>query len=166
MTMLKGRQGHDSHQDALLQDNIKDLGSVISSEARGQNNTERAMVGWAIVNRMKQRHAKRVSDVWHGFSHSHKPDQSDTKLATDILTGKERDISQGATHFYTPGRMPKEGDSIPVGTDARGELESVVGVTRNGQPVRNYTPSWTRNRVAINIPGVRDSIFKFYKVPF
>ena len=72
---------------------------------------------------------------------------------------------QGAAHFYTPGRMPKEGDTIPVGTDARGELESVVGVTRNGQPVHNDTPSWTINRHAINIPGVRNYVFKFYKVP-
>ncbi len=59
MTTLNGRQGHHRNQDALLQENIENLGRVISSEARGQNNTERAMVGWTIVNRMKQRHAKR-----------------------------------------------------------------------------------------------------------
>ena len=60
-------------QDQLLQRNINDLASVISSEARGVNSTEQAMVGWTIVNRMKLHHATRVSAVWHGYSHSHSP---------------------------------------------------------------------------------------------
>ena len=103
--------------------------------------------------------------MWHGYSHSHKPDRSDTELATDILTGKKRDVSHGATHSYTPDRMPKEGDTIPVGADVGGGLEKVAGVTQNGQPVRNYKPGWATNSREVTTPSVREHIFKFYKVP-
>ncbi len=152
-----------SPQEQLLQQNINDLARVISSEARGVNSTGQAMVGWTIVNRMKRHHATRVSAAWHGYSHSHSADYTSQQLAVAILTGKAPDISQGATHFYTPGTMPKEGEPT-FGWDTDGGLESVPGVTEHGRPVRNYRPSWAVSGAEIRVPGLGDNEFKFYKV--
>ena len=151
-----------TQKNALLEQNINDLARVISSEARGVNLTEQEMVGWTIVNRMKQRHASRVSAVWHGYAHGHAPTQDSLTIARSILDGTARDISQGADHFYTPALMPKEGEST-AGWDVGRDLEQVEGVTKDGHPVRNYRPVWAEKSQPIFIPNVHDEDFKFYK---
>lgn len=156
------KKGSSTPQEELLQQNINDLARVISSEARGVNSTEQAMVGWTIVNRMKKRSATRVSAVWNGYSHSHSPDYSSIQIATGILTGKAVDISQGATHFYSPGTMPKEGEAT-VGFDVRGGLEEVPGITRNGRPVKSYRPLWALSEDEIKVPGTNSFDFRFFR---
>ena len=122
------------------------------------------MVGWTIINRMKQHHATRVSAVWNGYSHSHSPSYTSLQLATAILTGRATDISQGVTHFYSPGSMPKEGESTLGWDVADGDMESTPGVTKHRRPTRNDRPRWAARGIAVKVPGVRDEDFKFYRV--
>lgn len=59
----------------------------------------------------------------------------------------------GATHFYSPKFMPKEGHPTG-GRDVGGGLESVPGVLENSQPVRSYRPGWTTSFTEVHVPGV------------
>ena len=97
-------------ESLLLQENIQDLARIIASEARGVNETEQTMVGWTVVNRMKNQYLVHVSDVWlHGnYAHNSPPTHTSLQIAEGILTGTLPDISQGATHFYSPSAMPKK----------------------------------------------------------
>ena len=106
------------------------------------------MVGWTVTNRMKQRHATRLFATWHGYSHSHPPDHASLQLATAILTGKATDISQDATHSYTPSIMPREGEPT-VGRDVGGGLEVVPGVTDK------YDTPAKKSRPRLGVAGCR-----------
>ena len=143
-------------------ENIEELGRVIASEARGLNEIAQKMVGWTVVNRMKKDRLTRVSDVWDQYAHGHFPTGPSKQLAKDILDGGALDISQGATHFYTPNIMPKEGESV-VGRDTGGGLEHVAGVTKHNQPVKNYRPLWAQQYHRVYISGILEKDFKFYK---
>ncbi len=90
-----GEQATNEPEDQLAQENINDLGRIIASEARGLDETAQAMVGWTVVNRMKQHHLTQVSSVWtHGnYVHSHMPTPTSLRLAESILNGTARDIS-------------------------------------------------------------------------
>ena len=131
------------------------------------NETEQTMVGWTVVNRMNNQYFQHVSDVWlHGnYAHNSPPTHTSLRIAEGILPGTLPDISQGATHFYSPSAMPKKGDVIHHGLDVGGGLESVVGVLKNGRPVENYLPVWANRYFKIDVPGVQEKDFKFYRRP-
>ena len=129
--------------DSLLQKNINDLARIIASEAGGESEAAQTMVGWTVVNRMKQTGIKAVSSIPFGqYAHNSMPTLNSLLIAKGILEGTIRDNSQGATNFHTPSRMPIEGETKPH-IDIGGGLESVPGVTRNGRAVRNYFPGWS-----------------------
>ena len=153
------------HDDLLTPENINDLARIITSEAGGVNETAQAMVGWTVINRMRKSNPTRVSEIWaHGrYTHAHFPTATSMRLAESILGGTAMDISQGATHFYTPSRMPKIGESHS-GIDIGGGLETVPGVTKNGKPAQRYQPRWTTGHSAIRIPGIQEKDFKFYRL--
>ncbi|WP_428375980.1 hypothetical protein [Lichenicoccus sp.] len=161
--------GQDAREgsDQLAQENITDLARIIVSEAGGENETAQAMVGWTVINRMKKQQSTRVSEIWaHGnYAHGQMTTGMTLHLAARILDGSAMDISQGATHFYSPKSMPNEGDRPSSNTDARGGLESVPGVTKSGRAIRNFRPSWAKNYSVIRISGIQDKDFKFYNVP-
>ena len=149
--------------DTLLQKNINDLARVIASEAGGESEAAQTMVGWTVVNRMKQKGYQAVSSIPYGqYAHGSMPTLNSLRVAKGILEGTIRDNSQGATNFYTPSRMPAEGETKP-GIDIRGGLESVPGVTRNGRAVRNYFPSWVQGSSRVLAPQIPEKTFKFYK---
>ncbi|WP_428391309.1 hypothetical protein [Lichenicoccus sp.] len=151
--------------DLIKEQNIDDLGRIIASEARGLNETAQAMVGWTVINRMKAANIERVSEVWaHGnYAHDHFPTATSLRIAEGILGDTAMDISQGATHFYTPAIMPKAGEPH-AGVDVGGGLETVHGVTKNGRPIQNYRRRWAINQPAVHVPGVQDKDFKFFRV--
>ena len=124
------------------------------------------MVGWTVVNRMKRHRYSAVSSVWshNNYAHTYPGTFISRRIAEDILAGKARDISQGATHFYSPRSMPKEGDTHLSGTDIGGGLEEVPGVTGpHGRAVRNYRPGWVKYYHSIRIPQIKENEFKFYR---
>ncbi len=91
-------------------------------------------------------------------------DTTTLDLARKILTGELPDISQGATSFYTPAIMPKEGESTQ-GFDVGNELETVPGVMgKNRLPARNYKPRWSKGAVRIYTPSIPEREMKFFKV--
>ncbi len=163
---ISSRSGNTESSESLLsQENVNDLARTMISEAGGENETAQAMVGWVVINRMKKDHSEQVSSVWaHGnFAHSHMATGMSLHLSERILSGDAIDISQGATHFYSPKSMPKEGDALSSRIDTRGGLESVPGVTKNGRATRNYRPRWATTSHNIRVPGIQDKDFKFFR---
>ena len=146
----------------LTPENIADLARVITTEAGGVNETAQAMVGWTVLNRMKRHTLTKVTEVWGQYAHGHFSTATSLNLAEKILDGSAMDISQGATHFYSPTSMPKA-EERTSGSDVLGELETVTGVTKNGKPVQNYRPGWTIGFARIYVPGVQEKDFKFYR---
>ncbi len=139
--------------------NINDLAAVMHAEARGAGTIAQTAVGFTIVNRMKRNNVTRVRAAWHGFAHRSTHQAQELALAKAILEGTEPDISQGATHFYSPNAMPHEGGSIK-GMDVSGGLESTEGVKG-----KTYRPSWAISFTPISISGIPPKVFKFYKAP-
>lgn len=82
----------------------------------------------------------------------------------ESFSGVIPDPTHGATHFYTPTMMPKEGRPTS-GRDVGGGLETVEGVKENGVPVRSYRPSWTKTYTQRPVRGAPESIFKFHEAP-
>ena len=78
-------------------------------------------------------------------------------IAADILTGAAEDLTDGATHFYSPRSMPFEGDETK-GFDGRGGLEQIDGLKN-----KNYRPSWAATFDEIPIAGISPARFKFYR---
>ncbi|MCX7382546.1 MAG: cell wall hydrolase [Alphaproteobacteria bacterium] len=158
--------------------NIKDLTRIIYHEAGGESGLAQVAVGWVVVNRTRRNRTAAVEDVAAGFARSRiEPDLSKKEndvvrtIATAILDGLVPDPTNGATQFYTPRRMPKEGQ--PVGkSDVRGGLESVSGVLgAQDRPVRNYRPGWPDSRLPsgkpafteVAVPGVPVASFRFFR---
>ena len=153
----------DTHEQ-----NVRDLARVMTSEAGGKpGEAAQIAVGWCLRNRMMRNGADRVRQVWSpAFTHRAALTSMALRDAAGILDGTIPDPTDGATHFYTPQAMPKEGGSV-AGRDVGGGLESVVGVVvkRGGPPVRNYRPAWSLRFVRKPTPEVPEQFFKFYRQP-
>ncbi|WP_204368392.1 hypothetical protein, partial [Komagataeibacter europaeus] len=96
--------------------------------------------------------------------HNHPATTISRRIAESLLSGQARDISQGATLFYSPLSMPKEGDTNLHGFDIGSGLESVDGVRdRSGKPIRNYVPGWAQDGRRVRVFNVPEKEFKFYR---
>jgi hypothetical protein len=146
----------------LAQDNERDLARVISTEARGTGEAAMRAVGWTLRNRMIRNQEARVDAAWHGYQHGAHVTDAATQIARGILAGTIPDPTNGATHFYSPSTMPKEGQPTR-GMNVAGDLESVPGVVdAKGQPVKNYRPDWAAQFPPRPVADVPESVFKFY----
>ncbi len=149
--------------------NIADLADLMWTEARGAGEAAMIAVAWALRNRMLRNKTRRVDETWHGFSHGEKPTGRDRfkveMLAQSILDGSRPDPTHGATHFYSPVTMPKEGASKTerAGFDLTDELESVPGVMESGKAVRDYPPSWAAGFREESVNGVPKATFRFFR---
>lgn len=99
-------------------DNIEELASIIKTEAGGCNRAEQIAVGRTVLNRMRRNGTNLVGDV-RGYRDEKDPDDLSLEIARGILGGNIVDNSGGATHFYSPQIMPREGDST-AGYDVGG----------------------------------------------
>jgi hypothetical protein len=140
-------------------ENIRDLATVIMSEASIGNFSERQAVGSTVLNRMARNQTDKVKDVWGGFAHNQSPTQEILTMATHLIKGPLADNSNGSTHFYSPNAMPKEGDNT-TGFDVGGGLEQTPGLSK-----KNYRPKWSLDFEAKNVTNVRPVLFKFYRQP-
>jgi hypothetical protein len=142
--------------------NVQNLATLIMSEASIGVPVERTAVGYTVINRMIRNGTSHVSDVWRAYAHNQQPSLAIRTLAAGILQSSVADPSSGATHYYSPLSMPKEG--TPAATlahyDVKGGLELVPGESK-----KNYRPGWALTYLAITIAGVRPLYFKFYKAP-
>ncbi|MFH0919633.1 MAG: LysM peptidoglycan-binding domain-containing protein [Fibrobacterota bacterium] len=123
------------------------LARIIMSEAGVGTLAERIAVGWVALNR----------GLYNGgMALNQEPTENVSHLALQILTGEVPDNTGGATHFYSPRSMPKEGeDTGPF--DTKGGLEKI------GDHPRNYRPGWSLILRQVQVPGTREWYFKFYK---
>jgi hypothetical protein len=154
--MLPGT-GHVQIANVGSDQNITNLAAVLMSEASVGNDAERASVGFTLLNRLKEAGKTSVDQVWSAYVHNQHPTAELIALARQLLAGQRVDITDGATHFYSPRSMPREGQ--PTGNfDIGGGLELVPPLT-----VRTYAPGWARTMQLIDISGVRPAYFKFYK---
>lgn len=140
-------------------DNRWALGKVITSEASVGTTAERTAVGYSVLNRMDRNGTTAVTDEWDAYAHSQDPTSEIYDLATRVLRCEEPDNSCGATHFYSPRSMPKEGDDTS-GFDVGGGLEWTPGLSE-----RNYVPSWGETYFRSYVVGARQAYFKFYRLP-
>jgi hypothetical protein len=141
------------------EDNILDLAKIIMSEASIGNQTERTIVAQTVLNRMKRNNKEKVKDVWNAYAHNQSPTSEIKGLSRRIFMKEINDISEGATHFYSPRSMPKEGEST-TGHDVGGGLEQTPGLDK-----KNYRPSWSLTFERILNDDVREVYYKFYKAP-
>lgn len=140
--------------------NVYDLGRILATECSAglANNAERTGVGSTVITRMERNGTLVAADVWGAYGYDKKPSDRDLVMADDLLSGRIRDNTGGATHYYSPWSMPKEGGEL-IG-DTRGGLEHTPGLKQG-----NYKPSWSLTFQPIQVPEVRGKFFKFYKQP-
>jgi len=145
------------------EENVKWLAKVIMSEASIGNSEERTAVGYVVLNRMKRNGENKVEEVVkpNKFAYNQEPTKEIEELARGILKCTVADNSGGATHFYSPQAMPKEGDDT-TGYDIGGGLEKVAGVSK-----KNYRPGWAGEGKYPRVPvgGAVDKRFKFHRQP-
>ena len=96
---------------------------------------EQIAVDWTVLNRMRRNGTDLVGDV-RGYRDEKDPDDLSLEMARGILGGNIVDNTGGATHFYSPQIMPREGGST-AGYDVGGGLERTEGLSS-----RNYRPSF------------------------
>lgn len=157
----------------LNPDDIEWLARVIASEAgsvydKGSwvrcTDEERAAVGWTVLNRVKSgTYGETIEEVVTApgqYAHNQNPTPEIIELATKLLKGQIADVNGGATHFFSPISMPKEGEPT-IGFDVREgihHLYQVPGIDKNV-----YFPSWTTDYVWVgDLNNVRSTYFMFY----
>lgn len=156
----------------LTQDNVERLGRVMESECGEQDKgctpeTIQA-VGSTVINRMDRAGTDAVKDVTGGeaYASGKTPTPGMMFTAARLLSGQLPDNTGGATNFYSPKSMPKEGGDID-GWDTGGGLEQIAGGGPEPHP-RNWSPGFANGPKAYPrniVPGVDDWYFKFYTQP-
>lgn len=141
---------------------IECLATALMSEASIGTNEERVAVAWTIFNRADSpSFPNTVCDaVYQGgqYATNQEPTQEILDLATSLISDRGTDPTGGATHFFSPISMPREG-AATRGYDVGGGLHEVTGIDKNV-----YFPSWTLTMVpAGDITGVRPAYYMFYR---
>ncbi len=154
------------------------LAIVLMSEASVGTTEERIAVAWTVFNRVASPRfpnticAVAFSGAYATDQDPRNPDDTGTgqaiiKLARDLITNPPTDDpTRGATHFFSPLEMPKEGEESrckpPIGSgimDCGAGLHEVPGIAK-----RVYFPSWTRTMEWIGpLPNVRQAFYMFYR---
>ena len=156
---------------ALTSEDVEWLATVISSEAgsvydKGNwvrcTDEERAAVSWTVLNRLRSgtfgQTIKEVVTAPGQYAHNQEPTSEIGELAKKLLEGRIPDATGGATHFFSPIGMPKEGEST-TGFDIGGGLHEVPAIAK-----KVYFPSWTQTMTYVgDLKDVRKSYFMFYR---
>ncbi len=140
-------------------DNINDLAKIITSEASVGNDAERSSVGFTVLHRMRRNATARVKDVWSGYARNQSPRPWAIRLATTILRNELADTTNGATHFYSPQYMPKEGETTGR-ADVGGGLEQSGHLKK-----KNFRPGYAKTFPRVSLPDVNEERFKFWRAP-
>ena len=149
-------------QKSQTEQNATDLAKLMVTEAGGTTAVAMTAVGWTVRNRMERNGHSDVSDVWFAYRHGKNPTQDAIRIASGILDCSIPDPTHGATHFYTPDAMPKNGDKTQ-GKDIGGGLEFVRGVQRDKKPIENWKPGFSTTMERRLVPDVEEKVFKFYR---
>ncbi len=153
-------------------EDIEWLAKVIASEAGSVwdvdrwvrcTDEERSAVGWTVLNRVSSgtfgQTVKEVVTAPAQYAHNQEPTSEIRELARKLLEGQIPDATGGATHFFSPISMPKQGEST-TGFDVEGGLHVVPGIAK-----KVYFPSWTKTYTWVgDLNSVRRAYFMFYQL--
>jgi hypothetical protein len=151
----------EAQSNSLGQDAIC-LATALMSEASVGTYEERVAVAWTIFNRVDSpNYPNTICEVVNQrgqYAANQEPTQELLDLADSLIADRGADPTGGATYFFSPISMPKEGESTG-GYDVGGGLHEVAGIDG-----RVYFPSWAlANEHAGEIPGVRPDYYMFYR---
>jgi hypothetical protein len=143
-------------------DPVKCLAILLMSETSVGEREERVAVAWTVFNRVNSpSFPNTICDVTQQpgqYAHNQAPTTEISNLAATLVDNPGVDPTGGATHFFSPLSMPKEGDSTD-GFDVNGGLHEVPGIDR-----KVYFPSWTTTMDWVgNLPNVRQAYYMFYQ---
>ena len=138
------------------------LATALMSEASVGTAEERLAVAWTIFNRVNSPNfPNTICEVVNQrgqYAMNQKPTQEFLDLAASLIAAHGADPTGGATYFFSPISMPKEGEATG-GYDIDGGLHEVEGI--NGKV---YFPSWSLTKESAgNITGVRPAYYMFYR---
>lgn len=141
---------------------IECLATALMSEASIGTNEERVAVAWTIFNRVDSHtFPNTICDVvYQGgqYATNQEPTQEILDLATSLIGDRGTDPTGGATHFFSPTSMPKEGEATR-GYDVGGGLHEVTGISE-----KVYFPSWSLTMEPVGeLSGVRPAYYIFYR---
>lgn len=157
-------------EEALPSADVYWLAKAIMSEASIGTQEEQVAVGWTMLNRLEGgKFGDNIEDIVRGgYVYNQEPTQEIVVLAKDLLERRIGDPTAGATYFFSPISMPKEGEEYkckpPLGSgvmNCNGGLHEVPGIIK-----RVYFPSWAKTLEWIgDLHNVRRTHFMFYREP-
>ncbi len=136
------------------------LAAIIVSEASVGTEVEQRAVAWTARNRLDR------GLSLHSYAYEDAPSDGYVEMARQVLTAPpESDLTNGATHFFSPRSMPLQGEESRCKQgggiyDCQGGLVYVEGLD---QPA--YAPFWHLTYQWLPVPGVRKTHFLFYRIP-
>jgi hypothetical protein len=138
------------------------LATALMSEASVGTAEERVAVAWTIFNRVNSPNFPNtvcgVVNQRGQYATNQKPTQEFLDLAVSLIADPGADPTGGATYFFSPISMPKEGEATG-GYDIGGGLHEVEGIS-----AKVYFPSWALTlESAGDVTGVRQSYYMFYR---
>lgn len=147
--------------------NESSMATILQSEIFAVGNEiERAVVAWCVHNRMRRNGISLVDllfDKGIPFNRS----QRATRECKDWIwyefySGMTPDLTNGATHYYSPQKMPKPGDEKKKGFKGKDTRGGIVETPSVGE---HYSPEWTKTKAfsEIKIEGVRPALLRVYK---
>jgi Cell Wall Hydrolase len=150
---------------AQPQTNVECLAAVIMSEASLGTQEERVAIAWVIFNRVSSPSFPNticgVALEPRQFATNQNPTTEILNLARSLISHPGIDPIGGATYFFSPISMPKEGDPTD-GFDVGGGLHTVPGISG-----RVYFPSWTNTLYWVgNLPNIRQTHYMFFSPKF
>jgi len=136
--------GTQGNIDFIISEDVYWLAKAIMSEASVGTPEERAAVGWTVLNRLRSsRYGNSIKDIVTSpgqYATGQEPTADIVAFAKDLLEGKIPDPTDGATYFFSPCGMPKEGEDT-TGFDVGGGLQQVP---LDGQALKVYFPSFAK----------------------
>ncbi|RQW80314.1 MAG: hypothetical protein EHM14_05370 [Methanothrix sp.] len=138
------------------------LATALMSESSVGTVEERAAVAWTVFNRVNSPNFPNticgVVNQRGQYAMNQKPNQEFLDLAASLIAEPGADPTGGATYFFSPISMPKEGKATG-GYDIGGGLHEVEGISG-----KVYFPSWALTmESAGDITGVRPAYYMFYR---
>jgi hypothetical protein len=155
-----------THYDEVCQevagvDCLTLLARVIVSEASVGNENEQRAVAWTFRNRLDR------GLSLYSYARERTPNREwYFELAGQVLTAPvEADVTKGATHFFSPRSMPRQGQEARCKAnggiyDCRGGLVFVEGLDTPA-----YAPFWHLLYQWLPCDGIRKTHFLFYRIP-
>ena len=124
---------------------------------------ERSAVAWTVLNRLESgEHGQTFEEVVTEpgqYAYNQEPTLEINELSRKLIEGQIPDPIAGATHFFSPISMPKEGEPTD-GFDVGGGLHEVPGIAD-----RVYFPSWTNTMTWVgDLDNIRTAYFMFYRL--